>query len=136
MKKLLLSVSCVNEYASETPESFYVEIDKSLKDIIKKIAQAVSDLDVYAVEDFNYSGEWSDLFIEPSEIEEANGNLDNVLALLKAAEARVDVPMLRVTKDVFYFIAVPKHCGDDQAISTARVKIEHLDNDDTYIDLD
>ena len=57
----------------------------------------------------------------------SNDSLESMLRELEKAEARVDVPMLVVTKNEFFFTGVPKHYGDDMALTIRRFDIADLD---------
>ncbi len=132
-KRIIVSAVCVNEFASDVPEFFTLEITASLANRIKELSQLVQKADVYSVEEFNYEGTWSDKFLDPSEVGDQDSDLSNLVEELEQAESRVDVRMLRVTKDHFYFTATPKHCGDDMALSTRRLDISELDNPNQLI---
>lgn len=60
-KQLILDVTCVNDFASDTPTVMAIQISASLAARIKMLAAAVKDLGVEAVKEFNYDGIWSPL---------------------------------------------------------------------------
>jgi len=127
-KRIIVSVSCANEMASEVPELFTVVIDSEQHKRIQQLSEAVKSLNVYAIEEFDYSGTWSESCFDPSDIEEDSSNLDSVIQSLEQDNARVEIPMLRVVDDGFFFTAVPKHYNDDMALLTRKIYLSELDN--------
>ena len=133
MKTAILHVSCANQHASERPETFYITIDDRLARRIKKLSTVVVDLGVYSIKEFNYQGIWSEMYLDVSDINKDHSNLNSLLGDVDRQEVRVDVPMLVVTNLNFYFVSVPKHCGDDMSLSTSRVAISELDRPLPYV---
>lgn len=132
-KRIIVSATCVNEFASDVPEIFTLEITTSLANRIKELSQLVRKAEVYSIEEFNYAGTWSDKLLDPSEVGDQHSDLSNLIEELEQAASRVDVRMLRVTKDHFYFTATPKHFGDDMSLSTRRLGISELENPNQLI---
>jgi hypothetical protein len=135
MKKLFLSVTCANDHYDEAPNTFHLEMSSALVARIKELSRLVSAADAFSIDEFNYDGTWSDTCIDSSE-NVTPTDLENLLPEIVSAEARVDIPMLVVTKHIFKFTATPKHCGEDVAVVTTPVRISDLDNDETLILLD
>ena len=118
--KLLLNVSCVNQWASDEPSSFFVELSEEKIQRIKELAETVKTAKAYQISEFDYNGDWykSD-FCEGDSIDEA---LDGI----KSSKCSVEIPMLCVTKDYIEYTAVPKHGGSDFALATSKVDIDDL----------
>lgn len=135
-KHLFLSVSCVNSDAFEVPQTFYIELDDALKKRIQELADAVKSLGVLYIEDWCSQGTWSDLLIEYEDVVHADeAGISDALRELEEAASRVDIQTLSVYDDGFRFGAVPKHCDDDLAVCTRKVKLSELSNNEPYIDL-
>ena len=132
-KRFFVSVNCVNEFASDTPESFMVEIDSALSSRIKQLASAVKDLDIHAVEEFNYAGTWSKTPIALLDGLTDGPDISQAIELVELSSARVEVERLRVTSSGFFFISVPKHSGDDMALSTKKIDLSKLDGPESVI---
>lgn len=133
MKRVLTYVTCANENADDRPDVFTVTISDDLKERIKQLSEAVKSLNVHAIEEFDYSGTWSETYLDPSDIEEDNSNLDSAIDSLEQDGAAVIIPMLRVVDDGFFFTAVPKHCNDDMALSTRKILLSELDNNEPLL---
>jgi hypothetical protein len=54
---------------------------------------------------------------------------------MKDNPSRVDLNMLHVTADRFYFTAVPKHCDGDMECSTEWVGIDSLETSELLVKL-
>jgi hypothetical protein len=129
---ILVSVSCANEFACSMPEVFYVKISQVLAERIKELSNAVTKYQANAIEEFNHFGTWSG-----ANVDDVNeGNFDSFLVVIDKEESRVEIPQLRVTDSGFQWTAVPKHAGDDLALSTKMIPLSLLDTDQSvYIDL-
>ena len=53
-KLLIASASCINEFASEVPQSVFFSIDTSLAQRIRELAAYVKENDLYVAEFFFY----------------------------------------------------------------------------------
>ncbi len=132
-KRLIVSVSCANSFASDVPDVFTIVIDDDLSARIKLLANSAKELGVHAIEEFNYSGTWSgcDFFIDDNDCL----NLYEVVKAIESDAARVEIPMLRVTEHAFSFTAVPKHCDDDMALFTRRIDLSILEDEEPIISI-
>ena len=59
-KLLIASASCINEFASEVPQSVFFSIDTSLAQRIRELAAYVKENDLYVAEFFFYDCLWSE----------------------------------------------------------------------------
>ena len=126
-KVLLLSVSCANEFASDTPKTFGVSLDKETINRILSLAKEVKRLDVYSIEDHFYDGSWSDLSIDDVM------DLPDPVSALTDAEASVSATMLQVFKESFVVTAFPKHGGDDSILTSRIVEFPELGNSSLFV---
>nr|WP_233341504.1 hypothetical protein [Escherichia coli]UGK56451.1 hypothetical protein [Escherichia coli] len=67
-KILILSASCINEFASDVPQSVFFSIDTSLAKRIRELAAYVKENDLYAAEFFFYDCHWSETLEEDIEV--------------------------------------------------------------------
>lgn len=132
-KRIIVSVVCANEFASDVPEVFTLEVTRRLADRIKELSQLIQKNGIYSVEEFNSAGTWSDNYLDPSEVGDQGSDLSNLIEEIEQAESRVEGRMLQVTEDHFYFTAIPSNCGDDKVLSTKSLDISELDNADPLI---
>lgn len=126
-KQLILDVTCVNDFASDTPTVMAIQISASLAARIKMLAAAVKDLGVEAVKEFNYDGIWSSAYVEVA----GETDPDELSAMLETIEAEsdpVEIPMIHIKANSFHFTAVPKHADDSCSLSTSPVEISALDD--------
>lgn len=130
MKRVLVGISCVNEYGDPEIECFTVEIDDALKSRIKALSLAVNSVEAYSIETFNYSGTWSgfDAFCEDLDAKAA----DALVSEIEDGSSDVEIPCLKVMGDVFCWTCTPKHCGDDMAVSTRNIPLSFLDDAETH----
>lgn len=122
MKKVLLSVSCINEYADDFPGLYCAELTPETIARIMHLSKTVKDVHAFKISEFNSCGTWSNADADSDPSFEDVSCEDN--------EARVDVCQLVVTGTDFYWTAVPKHLGDDMGMTTARVPVDFLTGDD------
>jgi hypothetical protein len=132
-KRLILGVSCVNEFGSDVPDHFTIVIDDALATRIKQLHETVKTLGVNAIEEFCFEGYWGSAL----SVDDDDDGYAEHIAAIEGADDRIDMEMLRVTEDGFCFTAVPKHCGDDMALRTVPyVAISDLDNDQIFVALE
>lgn len=136
MNKLIItSVSCVNNMASDIPETFTATLNEHQCQRIKELAQTLKAVKAHAIEEPDYSGTWSDAYINPHSIPANSPELIKTIEMLEADAAQVEIPMLRVTEDGFFFTATPKHCNDDMALSTNEIPLSALEDAEPFISL-
>lgn len=131
-KRIVLSVTCQDEFTDGAPELFVVELSPQQIDRMQSLAQSVSQLGVRAIEDFFYDGAWlSGTLDELDEIvtESTNGCLDKI-AELKSA---IEIPMMRITETAVYFTAYPEHASDGCKLSATSVPMSELKNLDPFV---
>lgn len=124
-KIAILPVSCANDFASGAPETFYIEITPTVRARIEQLAHVAKVNNLLAVEEFCYEGTWSSASFEESEYLDEP---EQVIGDLLESACDVEIPVLRVTADGFSFTAVPKHAGDNCALSTTMVSNDKLRN--------
>jgi hypothetical protein len=130
-KRLILGARCVCESASDIPTDFTIVITDDLAARIRKLHEAVETLGVHSINEFCFEGCWGTCDTDP------DAEAVEMLVSIRATSARVDMPMLRVTEEGFFFTAVPKHCGDDMTLRTVPyVAISDLDNDQLFVALE
>lgn len=132
-KRIIIQVSCANLFACDIPQVCTFTINQAMADRIRKLAETVDSLGVYAIEDFDYSGTWSIIYLDSQEVNNEHGNLDEVVELIEDSECSVDIPTLRVTSSHFHFTAVPNNAGDDLSVSTTPIAIQELDSDKPFV---
>lgn len=131
-KKVLVAVNCASDYADDRPYSFAVEISDELKSRIIELSEIVKKANAYSIDEFNYSGTWSNEMLDEYELE---GDIDQVFTALSENESRVECNLLDVTDDSFKWTSVPKHCGDDMLLTTKQIPISFLTgNEEIYKD--
>ena len=123
--KLLLSVACAGSW-SEYPSSLLVELSQNDIDRIKQLSNAVSELSVHKTQDSFNGGVWSEHYIEKGDAELDSAFIESNLESMSENELRIDVPMINVKKDAFFFSATPKFCDEDLVIYTPDISIEEL----------
>lgn len=133
-KQLILGVSCADDFASDVPTVFAVQIDGYLSARIKSIAAAVKDLGVFSVADQYFAGVWSTSYVDASDAT-GTGGMSAVLEAIESDSAPVELSMIHVDEHSFYFTSIPKHAGDSLALSTKPVAIACLDNEEPLLSL-
>lgn len=135
MKKLLLDVTCVNEFFSEAPDYFIVEMTPELISKIVKLSDLAKDNELYSVEYYHFSGEYcSSMTLDNIFTENDIDVTDLTEKMISDANdetSRIEAPIIIVYKDGFRFSAVPKHCSDAELCRTKTVEIKELLNNDT-----
>lgn len=132
-KRIIVEVSCANQFASDIPQVCTFTVTQAMADRIRSLAETVVSLGVYAIEDFDYSGTWSSIYLDSMEVNSEHGNLNGVVELIEGSQCSVDIPTLRVTNDHFHFTAVPNNGSDDLTLSTRPIAIKELDSDKPYV---
>ena len=132
-KRIISTVSCASQDASDVPETFTVLIDDALAGRIRELASVVQSLKTNAIEDYQDSGLWSNASLDDLDIEEDDQICSQTVAALTADRARIEHPAVRVAATRFYFKAVPKHCDADLALITRGIDLSALDSDETLI---
>lgn len=106
-QQISFEVHCANALDGDVPKFAQVTISKELNLRIRSLARAVRELNVDRLALFEHSMAWYDS-------EEG------------MSELQVEVPMLVVQGEVFWWEAIPKGCGDDMKLSTEPVSITRL----------
>ncbi|EGH2839221.1 hypothetical protein J6187_003797 [Salmonella enterica] len=139
-KLLISSVSCINEFADEVPQSVFVRIDTALVQRIRELAAYVKTNDLHSSTFFFYDGHWSETFeqdIEDLMAQTAFGESDSSgqEAMLRDVipSCRTELPLIRVMKESFQLTAVPRHCGNDMMLNTPRIPLAELDSNATVL---
>jgi len=139
-KLLISSVSCINEFASEVPQSVFVRIDSALAHRIRELAAYVKENDLYAAEFFFYDCHWSETFEE--DIEECMAQAvflerdsDGQEAMLRDVmpSCRTETTSIRIMKEFFQLTSIPRHCGDDMTLNTPRIPLAELKSNSTVL---
>lgn len=123
-KTVILPVYCAGENPTNVPRSFVAELGPAMITKIRDLAGYVSKLGVYSVTDFYQGGDWSTAKL-PDE-KEAILALGAEAVLEEAVD--VDLPMMEVTRDSVQFSARPKHGMADEALNTATLDLELLED--------
>lgn len=130
-KHIVLTVNCANQFAGDFPDQFVIVVNETLRLHIERLAKACKELKFNEARDFCHDGTWLDEEINQDCL--SDESIEKNIARMLETVSDVDCPMLCVTEAEFYFTAVPKHCGDDMLVTTARVDISELKNDDTLM---
>jgi hypothetical protein len=136
MKKLLSSVNCACRPAIGRPESFYVEMSEQLISRIQSLAMTAGELNAVSIDVFTQEGEFSDIEVKYGQLSDGYTNLDEVVEMTKAEYCEVENQLVRVAKNTFQFVAIPKHCDEDMTIKTHAIPITELNNNELYVELD
>ncbi|EFB2841247.1 hypothetical protein FHD44_17515 [Escherichia coli] len=139
--KLLISpVSCINEFASDIPQSVFFSIDSALTYRIRELAAYVKEHDLFVAEFFFFDCLWSETYVE--DIEELmsqaaylGSGITGQEAMLRDAmpPCRTETTSIRVMKESFQLTVVPRHCGDDMMLNTPLIPLTELESNATVL---
>lgn len=135
MKKLLLSIGCINENYSEAPDYLVVELSQSMIDRITQLSDKVKALNVYSIEYLDDAGSYCssetiESLIEDNEI--VSGELtEQMIAGMNDERGRMDCMSIIVYRSEFMFQAVPKHLGDTEYCHSGKIPVSVLSSPDT-----
>lgn len=130
---LLSTVRCANEFASDYPESFAIELTESMKARIKELAAQVKSLGVLCIEEFSYDAIWSDTDFDELKEQLEEGCRKAMFETINETQRAVEIPILAVYENRFHFTAVPKHCGDDYLLVTQTFNISDMESSNHII---
>nr|WP_236919617.1 hypothetical protein [Escherichia coli]QHJ90858.1 hypothetical protein [Escherichia coli] len=128
-KFIVSTVVCINDFASDVPQSVSLRIDTMLEQRIRKLATYVKKNDLQLTEFYFYDANWS--FCGEDEIQEItdqdeykHSDSTRQEAMLREVmpSARTECPVIRVMKDSFQLSALPRHCGDDMTLKEGANK--------------
>ncbi|HDP9875626.1 TPA: hypothetical protein P7P94_004746 [Escherichia coli] len=132
-KFIVSTVVCINDFASDVPQSVSLRIDTMLEQRIRKLATYVKKNDLQLTEFYFYDANWS--FCGEDEIQEItdqdeykHSDSTRHEAMLREVmpSARTECPVIRVMKDSFQLSALPRHCGDDMTLNTPSIPLSEL----------
>ena len=132
-KFIVSTVVCINDFASDVPQSVSLRIDTMLEQRIRKLATYVKKNDLQLTEFYFYDANWS--FCGEDEIQEItdqdeykHSDSTRQEAMLREVmpSARTECPVIRVRKDSFQLSALPRHCGDDMTLNTPSIPLSEL----------
>ncbi|EPM6629787.1 hypothetical protein ACTOJH_004532 [Escherichia coli] len=132
-KFIVSTVVCINDFASDVPQSVSLRIDTMLEQRIRKLATYVKKNDLQLTEFYFYDANWS--FCGEDEIQEItdqdeykHSDSTRQEAMLREVmpSARTEYPVIRVMKDSFQLSALPRHCGDDMTLNTPSIPLSEL----------
>ncbi|HAN4005788.1 TPA: hypothetical protein IFA94_005352, partial [Escherichia coli] len=132
-KFIVSTVVCINDFASDVPQSVSLRIDTMLEQRIRKLATYVKKNDLQLTEFYFYDANWS--FCGEDEIQEItdqdeykHSDSTRQEAMLREVmpSARTECPVIRVMKDSFQLSARPRHCGDDMTLNTPSIPLSEL----------
>ncbi|WP_219693291.1 hypothetical protein [Salmonella enterica] len=132
-KFIVSTVVCINDFASDVPQSVSLRIDTMLEQRIRKLATYVKKNDLQLTEFYFYDANWS--FCGEDEIQEItdqdeykHSDSTRQEAMLREVmpSARTECPVIRVMKDSFQLSALPRHCGDDMTLNTPSIPLSEL----------
>ncbi|HAJ7306152.1 TPA: hypothetical protein HNO41_17580 [Escherichia coli] len=132
-KFIVSTVVCINDFASDVPQSVSLRIDTMLEQRIRKLATYVKKNDLQLTEFYFYDANWS--FCGEDEIQEItdqdeykHSDSTRQEAMLREVmpSARTESPVIRVMKDSFQLSALPRHCGDDMTLNTPSIPLSEL----------
>lgn len=135
MKRIIVSVTCAGEPDQSCPNMYSLDISDELKARIKDLSKAVEAAKAYRIEEFNYQGTWSKIDTDYDEL--TSKEINSVIQTLGKNTKRVDCNLLEVTANHFRWSSVPKYYDDDMALTTNRIPISFLDNqENTFFNVD
>ncbi|WP_106508985.1 hypothetical protein [Escherichia coli] len=132
-KFIVSTVVCINDFASDVPQSVSLRIDTMLEQRIRKLATYVKKNDLQLTEFYFYDANWS--FCGEDEIQEItdqdeykHSDSTRQEAMLREVmpSARTECPVIRVMKDSFQLSALSRHCGDDMTLNTPSIPLSEL----------
>lgn len=132
-KFIVSTVVCINDFASDVPQSVSLRIDTMLEQRIRKLATYVKKNDLQLTEFYFYDANWS--FCGEDEIQEItdqdeykHSDSTRQEAMLREVmpSARTECPVIRGMKDSFQLSALPRHCGDDMTLNTPSIPLSEL----------
>ncbi|EPI9018541.1 hypothetical protein ACTC5W_000912 [Escherichia coli] len=137
-KFIVSTVACINEFASDVPQSVSLRIDTMLEQRIRKLAAYVKENDLHLTEFYFYDANWS--FCGEDEIHEITDqdeykHSDSIRqeAMLREVmpSSRTECQIIRVMKESFQLSAIPRHCGDDMTLNTPSIPLSVLKTNNT-----
>ncbi|HAV9731272.1 TPA: hypothetical protein JLG91_002233 [Escherichia coli] len=137
-KFIVSTVACINEFASDVPQSVSLRIDTVLEQRIRKLAAYVKENDLHLTEFYFYDANWS--FCGEDEIHEITDqdeykHSDSIRqeAMLREVmpSSRTECQIIRVMKESFQLSAIPRHCGDDMTLNTPSIPLSVLKTNNT-----
>ncbi|EFF0326397.1 hypothetical protein RSM67_001824 [Enterobacter roggenkampii] len=137
-KFIVSTVDCINEFASDVPQSVSLRIDTMLGQRIRKLAAYVKKNDLYSSEFFFYDADWSisgeeeiQEIMEQCEYKHSDSVRQEEMLREVMPSSRTDCPVIRVMKDSFQLSALPRHCGDDMTLNTPSIPLSELKTNNT-----
>lgn len=141
MKKLILNITCANNYCIDAPNCFIVELNKKTIDRIKHLSEVAKENNVDYICYDDASGELFSLSTLTTLTEQGGTKLDASELTVDMVEwacdesRYVDYQQVVVSKTHFKFTSVPKHGDHGDVCNTALISINELNDESVYCDL-
>lgn len=132
-KRIVVSASCIYEFSSDTSEAFTVVVTDQLADRIRELAATARRLNTYKISEFNFEGTFGghDLAGSGIDLADAEAVADQIV---QQADV-MDMILLNVTANDFYFSGIPEDRGEEMTLNAKRIPLIELDNPNPLIDL-
>lgn len=141
MKKLVLDITCANNYCNDAPNCFIVELSEKMIDRIKHLSVVAKENDVDYICYYDTSGELFSHSTLTTLTEQGGTKLDASeltvdMVQWECDESRyVNYQQVVISKAAFKFTSVPKHGDQGDVCNTEWISINELNDESVYCDL-